>query len=117
MLNHLRPHIIESEYSLISSLDIVDNRKHATIASNQCMVSFGFVSLFTSIPLEPTSATIVHLLDYFHLDLRLIATTELLDHGLSNIFQFNNNAFAKELTAHPWVPQYLALSPKLSYKG
>ncbi len=68
----------------------LESTKRTTIAPNECMVSFDVVSLFTSIPLELARETIVHLLDDFDLGLPPTATIELLDHCLSNFFQFNN---------------------------
>ncbi len=57
------------------------------------MVSFNVVSLFTCIPLELTRETIVNLLDDFNLNLPLTATNEMLEHCLSNYFQFGNSYY------------------------
>ncbi len=90
MFNHLRPLIADSEHSLTNSLEFLESIKRTNIAPNECMLSFDIVSLFTSIPLELARETIIHLLDDFDLGLPPTATIELLDHCLSNFFQFNN---------------------------
>ncbi len=54
------------------------------------MVSFDVVSLFTCIPLELARETIVNLLEHFDLNLPPTATIEMLEHCMSNYFQFGN---------------------------
>ncbi len=90
MFNHLRPLIADSEQSLTNSLEFLESIKRPTIAPNECMLSFDVVTLFTCSPLKLSRETTIHLLDGIDIGLSPTATSELLDHCLSNFFQFNN---------------------------
>ncbi len=57
------------------------------------MVSFDEVSLFTSISLEFERETIIYILDDYDLGIPLAATIDLLNHCLSNYFQFDSRFY------------------------
>ncbi len=58
--------------------------------NDECMVSFDVVSLFICIPLELAREIINKLFDDFDLNLPPTVTIEMLEHCLSNYFQFDN---------------------------
>ncbi len=64
------------------------------------MVFFDVVSLFTSISLGLARETIIHILDDYDLGLPPAATVDLLDHCLSNYFQFDSR-FCQQIKGTP----------------
>ncbi len=95
MFDHLRPLIAGSEHSISNSLQFLESIKQTNISPDECMVSFDVVSLFKCIPLELARETIVNLLIDFDLNLPPTATIEMLEHYLSNYFQFGNRYYQR----------------------
>ncbi len=116
MFVHPRPLIAGSEHSISNSPQFLESIKHTNKAPDECMVSFDVVSLFTCIPLELARETIVYLLDDFDLNLPPTATIEMLEHCLSNYFQFGN-CYYQLIKGTPMGSRYLGSSPKPSCNG
>ncbi len=80
--------ITGSKHSISNSTQFLEIINDTSIAPDECMVS-----LFTCKPLELTRETIVNLLGDFNLNLPPTATNEMLEHCLSNYFQFGNGYY------------------------
>ncbi len=80
-------------YMQIRSPRILLRTMENSIAPDECMVSFDIVSLFTSISLGLAREAIIHILDDYDLGLPPAATIDLLDHCLSNYFQFDSRFY------------------------
>ncbi len=95
MFTPLKPIIADSDQSISNSLEFLECIKHISIAPDECMVPFDVVSLFTSISLDPAREPIFRILDDLDFGLPLAATIDLLDHCLSNYFQFDTASTSK----------------------
>ncbi len=116
MFTHLKPIVADSEHSISNSLEFLECLKHITIAPDECMVSFDVVSLFTSISLGLARETIIHILDDYDLGLPPAATIDLLDHCLSNYFQFGSR-FYQQIKGTPMGSPISGLIAEATLQG
>ncbi len=83
----LRPLIANSAHSIDNPVQFSGTIKNVTVSSNECMVSFDVVSLFTSIPLDLARETIRDLFTGTPLSVTTDGLLDLLNHCLINYFQ------------------------------
>ncbi|BHF79025.1 hypothetical protein SprV_0602214200 [Sparganum proliferum] len=88
LFHHLHPLTEDSENSIEDLNEFLDKLKRVSVATDEIMVSFDVVSLFTSIPLDLARHCTEELLQTYTTDVPADALLQLLDVCLETNFSF-----------------------------
>ncbi|BHF84549.1 hypothetical protein SprV_0902770000 [Sparganum proliferum] len=93
LFHHLHPLTKDSENSIEDSNEFLDKLKGVSVATDEIMVSFDVVSLFTSIPLDLARHCTEELLQTYTTDVPADALLQLLDVCLKTNFSFAKQCY------------------------
>ncbi|BHF72542.1 ATPase asna1 [Sparganum proliferum] len=115
LFHHLHPLTKDSENSIEDSNEFLDKLKGVSVATDEIMVSFDVVSLFTSIPLDLARHCTEELLQTYTTDVPADALLQLLDVCLETNFSFAKQCYRQLKVVMPSIVAKLGNLPLPAY--